>query len=82
MSVFMGCRAKPGNDEWGIGSFGAGAGVAVREHYTFIAVYILASRRHGTLYVGVTSDLNVRGQQHRKGSFPGFTNTYGVKRLV
>ena len=46
------------------------------------AVYILASRRNGTLYTGVTSKLLVRIQQHRDGTFDGFTREYGVKRLV
>jgi len=48
----------------------------------FIAVYILASHSHGTLYVGVTSDLPTRIAQHREGTFEGFTKRYGVKRLV
>ena len=46
------------------------------------AVYILASRRNGTLYIGVTSDLCGRIAQHREGSIPGFTKKYGVKTLV
>jgi putative endonuclease len=46
------------------------------------AVYMLASRRHGTLYIGVTTDLVRRISQHRAGEIPGFTATYGVKRLV
>ena len=45
-------------------------------------VYILASQRNGTLYVGVTSDLLVRTQQHREGSFGGFTSKHSVRRLV
>jgi putative endonuclease len=45
-------------------------------------VYILASRRHGTLYIGVTSNLLARVVQHREGLIPGFTRRYGVKRLV
>jgi putative endonuclease len=48
----------------------------------FIAVYIMASGRHGTLYVGVTSQLPVRIAQHREGTLQGFTKRYGVKRLV
>ncbi len=48
----------------------------------FIAVYMLASRKHGTLYVGVTSDLISRTVQHRDGVFEGFTKRYGVTRLV
>ena len=46
------------------------------------AVYIMASRKHGTLYVGVTSDLLSRAVQHREGVMDGFTREYGVKRLV
>src|ERR1700722_11782807 len=48
----------------------------------FIAVYILASHRYGTLYVGVTSELPVRIAQHREGTLDGFTKQYGVKLLV
>ena len=47
-----------------------------------IAVYIMASRRHGTLYIGVTSDLARRAFEHREGAIPGFTKKYGCKRLV
>ena len=46
------------------------------------AVYILASRRNGTLYIGVTSDLCSRIAQYRDSSIPGFTKTYDVKILV
>ena len=45
-------------------------------------VYILASGKHGTLYVGVTSDLLARLYQHRERVTPGFTSRYGVHRLV
>ena len=45
-------------------------------------VYILASGRNGTIYVGVTSDLPGRMEQHRQGLTPGFTTRYGVKSLV
>ena len=45
-------------------------------------VYILASGRNGTLYVGVTSSLIGRIMQHRDGTFGGFTDRYGVKLLV
>jgi len=45
-------------------------------------VYILASRRYGTLYTGVTSDLAQRIGQHRAGLLSGFTRKYEVKRLV
>ena len=45
-------------------------------------VYMLASGRHGTLYIGVTSNLPARIAQHREGTVPGFTKRYGVHRLV
>jgi putative endonuclease len=45
-------------------------------------VYILAKRSHGTLYTGVTSDLPGRVWQHREGVGRGFTQRYGIKRLV
>ncbi len=47
-----------------------------------IAVYIMASGQHGTLYIGVTSDLPRRIHEHREGVTPGFTRMYGCKRLV
>jgi putative endonuclease len=46
------------------------------------AVYILASRHRGTLYVGVTSDLIKRAWQHRNEMADGFTARYGVHKLV
>ena len=46
------------------------------------AVYILASERNGTLYIGVTSNLPQRIWQHREGLVEGFTNRYSVKMLV
>ena len=45
-------------------------------------VYLLASRRNGTLYVGVTSDLIKRVYEHREGLLDGFTKCYGVHDLV
>ena len=42
----------------------------------------MASRRYGTLYIGVTSDLSRRTWEHREGLIPGFTRQYGCKRLV
>jgi putative endonuclease len=46
------------------------------------AAYIMASRRNGTLYTGVTSDLPQRAWQHREGLSPGFTRRYGCNLLV
>ncbi|MBX3482491.1 MAG: GIY-YIG nuclease family protein [Phenylobacterium sp.] len=48
----------------------------------FNAVYIMASRKHGTLYIGVTGELLRRVHEHREGLIGGFTKRYGVKRLV
>ena len=45
-------------------------------------VYILASRKDGTLYTGVTSNLPRRAWEHREGATPGFTSRYSVKHLV
>lgn len=45
-------------------------------------VYILASQRNGTLYIGVTSDMGRRIWEHREGLAEGFTKKYGVKTLV
>ena len=45
-------------------------------------VYILCSKRNGTLYIGVTSDLVKRVYQHRTEVTGGFTSKYHVKRLV
>jgi len=45
-------------------------------------VYILASKRNGTLYIGVTNDLVRRVWEHREGIVPGFTKRYGVRKLV
>lgn len=45
-------------------------------------VYIMASRRNGTLYIGVTTDLSRRVNEHRTGTIDGFTKKYGCTRLV
>jgi putative endonuclease len=50
----------------------------VRSHF----VYILASQRNGTLYIGVTNDLVRRVAEHRSRAIPGFTAEHGVHRLV
>ena len=50
----------------------------MRDYY----VYILASDRNGTLYVGVTNDLARRIYEHRNDLIEGFTKRYGVHRLV
>ncbi len=45
-------------------------------------VYILASQKNGTLYIGVTNDLHRRMYEHRNGLIEGFTKKYGVHKLV
>jgi|TARA_R110000744_G_scaffold322033_1_gene428042 putative endonuclease len=49
---------------------------------TYAFVYMLASSRNGTLYTGVTSNLETRIWQHKNDTFPGFSRKYGCKRLV
>ena len=45
-------------------------------------VYIMASGKNGTIYIGVTSDLVKRVWEHREAVVPGFTKRYGCKQLV
>ena len=45
-------------------------------------VYMMANRKNGTIYTGVTSDLAVRVHAHREGLVEGFTKRYGCKLLV
>lgn len=52
----------------------------MREHTYY--VYILASRRNGTLYVGVSNDVIRRTWEHRNNLVDGFTKKYGVHLLV
>jgi putative endonuclease len=46
------------------------------------AVYILAGKRNGTLYIGVSSDLQKRTWEHKNNAIEGFTRKYGVHQLV
>jgi putative endonuclease len=52
----------------------------MRDHSYF--VYMMASKRNGTLYVGVTNNVMRRAAQHKFDAFEGFTKQYGVHRLV
>jgi putative endonuclease len=52
----------------------------MREHLYY--VYILASQRNGTLYVGVSNDIMRRTWEHKNGLVEGFTGKYGVHTLV
>jgi putative endonuclease len=54
----------------------------VREMNKVFAVYILASARNGTLYIGVTSDLIKRVWEHREKAVCGFTERYNATQLV
>ena len=45
-------------------------------------VYIMSNHRHGTLYIGVTSNLVRRAYEHRNGLLDGFTKRYGLTMLV
>ena len=45
-------------------------------------VYLLASKKHGTLYLGVTNDIGRRVYEHREKMIKGFTSRYGVDKLV
>ena len=45
-------------------------------------VYILASKKNGTLYIGVTNDLTKRVYQHKNNLVEGFTQKYGIHKLV
>ena len=45
-------------------------------------IYIVTSRRNGTVYTGHTDDLARRASEHAHGDYPGFAKTYGCKHLV
>ena len=45
-------------------------------------VYVLASNKSGTLYIGITNDLKRRVGEHKEGLIKGFTKKYGIRKLV
>ena len=61
---------------------GAGSGIQEGTMTKQPAVYILASKRNGTLYIGVTSDLVKRIWEHKSNMVEGFTKRYGVHQLI
>ena len=54
----------------------------LKESVLYYYVYILASKRNGTLYIGVTNDLKRRVYEHKEGLVKGFTKKYTIKNLV
>jgi putative endonuclease len=60
----------------------AKAGIQEPSTVKCYCVYILASKKNGTLYIGVTGALRRRVDQHKSSEVPGFTKRYGVNRLV
>jgi putative endonuclease len=60
----------------------AQAGVQERSSMKAGYVYIMANRKNGTIYIGVTTDLMKRVWEHREGVVPGFTKRYDCKLLV
>ncbi|HYD27134.1 GIY-YIG nuclease family protein [Brevundimonas sp.] len=54
----------------------------MRDGPTGFWVYIMANRRNGAIYTGHTDSLGRRVEQHRNGTFGGFTSQYGCKTLV
>jgi len=81
----MGRPHKAGDDNVWVSRYRFAAGwratLFMRQEKIFF-VYILSSKPWGTLYIGVTSDLQARIYQHKNGLYEGFTKKYGVKTLV
>jgi putative endonuclease len=68
----------PGRGLWPASPESINLGTARVVYY----VYILASRKHGTLYIGLTNDLVHRVYQHKTHAARGFTSRYGIHLLV
>ena len=73
------CRGVGILDSLPLRGYAAPAGNDMDERY---AVYLLASKRNGTLYIGVTGNLPLRIEQHKAKAVRGFTQKYGVTILV
>ncbi|MEW4925017.1 GIY-YIG nuclease family protein [Algibacter sp. 2305UL17-15] len=54
----------------------------MRGNYYQYYVYILSNMKNGTLYIGVTNDLERRMYEHKKKIVPGFTSKYGLNKLM
>ncbi len=85
----MDARLEAGHDGWGIAGSAfhhsnvmAGLDPAIHTSAMSGWVYIMTNKPNGTLYIGVTSDLARRVYQHRESLVPGFTEKYGLTRLV
>jgi putative endonuclease len=78
----MGPLNKCGDDKIWRGCHAVCMGHRLRYEQKVYAVYMLASKPYGTLYIGVTGDLPTRITQHREHQFEGFTKKYNVTRLV
>jgi len=74
-------RCEIANDVQGTDSITASKAGTHSERAMFFA-YLLASKPHGTLYIGSTSDLMRRVWEHKAKAVPGFTAKYGVDRMV
>jgi putative endonuclease len=60
----------------------AGTQIVGRRGWMSFYVYIVASRRNGTIYIGMTDDLARRIHEHKIRAYPGFTDRYGCDKLV
>jgi putative endonuclease len=84
----MGLRVKPEDDDGGSGArrwitqdLTRGSKTKQISRMTGY-VYIVTNHKHGTLYIGVTSDLERRIYEHREAATPGFASKYGCRQLV
>jgi putative endonuclease len=81
-SIFDGFDQEPGlNPNMSSRGLSPGPNAPRREQMSYF-VYILASRKHGTLYIGVTNGLARRVWEHREGIGSKFTKKYRIHRLV